>query len=429
MSEFAYGPVSLVIEEVHACAEEGKSVIATIPGRCLRSRWWGPSAVQRDQDGWTCYCGAGFNAMAKYEPEECSANRRGRSLLMTAVGVLEDVRNQINHTGELTFSSAFKLEAVLKAFARVRELVPGTCWKGELVSCTFAGQRSAFNNLVLRVQVVQEAMCMDGILGHVLASQPPTLAELVVHHGHVEICAIDQECVHHDIPVAADPTDAVIADLLWTTAVEHRIRGGGPAELLEASPSSSKHDVAWIEADTASSFLADGWHEPVPRRSDCGETVFIVKFNRCGEELRSVLHNGPELEPVRASATTAGHSCSLKSGASMFLYPEQYPGILAVLPDVDLRPHHVVVSEAFLPLLFAEIAAIPSKRKMRPSSIMPYAIVEGDSAEVVCKVERTFMCGQPRQLAMPSSVTQSTSEAPPNHVLNVRRRSIDGALG
>merc|ERR1712087_166117 len=101
----------------------------------------------------------------------------------------------------------------------------------------------------------------------------------------------------------------------------------------------------------------------------------MVGMSRCRVDTTlAVLHEGPELEPVRASATEAGHSCSLKSGARMFLYPEQYPSILSILPDVDLRPHHVLVSEAFLPLLFAEVRAIPSSRKMRPSSIVPYAL-------------------------------------------------------
>merc|ERR1712008_237148 len=107
-------------------------------------------------------------------------------------------------------------------------------------------------------------------------------------------------------------------------------------------------------------------------------------------------------------------------GASMFLYPDQYVSILSIMSGMDLRPHHVVVTEAFLPLLYSEISAIPSKRTMRPSSVQSFALVDGDNGESVCVVEHGFYNSTPRHFLPSSSVTQSTSELAPNRVVNIR---------
>merc|ERR1711870_197897 len=106
--------------------------------------------------------------------------------------------------------------------------------------------------------------------------------------------------------------------------------------------------------------------------TEYGDIVYIVKFTRCVQELQAALHNDRELEPIRAAAWQAGQSCKLSSsGASAFVYPQQYASILSVLQGCELRAHHVLIAEAFLPLLFAAISKIPSKKKVRPSCVTP----------------------------------------------------------
>merc|ERR1712232_922547 len=126
---------------------------------------------------------------------------------------------------------------------------------------------------------------------------------------------------------------------------------------------------------------------------------------RCGKELRKALDTGDELETVRAAAKEAGHECHLRSGARIFVYPEQYRSILAVLPDTELRAHHVVICEAFLPLLYKDIAKIPSKCNVRPSQEKLFALVDHSSAETVCVVVRTFCSTTNPQFRSAASVS------------------------
>ncbi|CAE8721318.1 unnamed protein product, partial [Polarella glacialis] len=115
-------------------------------------------------------------------------------------------------------------------------------------------------------------------------------------------------------------------------------------------------------------------------------------------ELTRALHEGSQLETVRAALTEAGHSCILRSGASIFVYPQQYASIVSVLSDVNQRPHHVIVAQAFLPFVYQEVAQIPSKRNVRLASATEFAIVEGDLGEAICVVDRTFYNALPLRL-------------------------------
>jgi len=233
-----------------------------------------------------------------------------------------------------------------------------------------------------------------------------------------------QDCTHDEFAAPPDLTDGIIADVMWSTTVEKNIHGHAFASATGASAQSA-HTYEWIESDALSSLQASSWNEHVARPSEYGEVIFVVKFNRVGKQLRSVLQEGPGLETVRA-AKAAGHSCKhARSGASIFLYPAQYPSVLAVLSGMALRPHHVVISEAFLPVLESETSAIPSKQKMRPRSSQTFALVNGETEESICVVEHGFYNAAPRRFTTPDSVTQSTSEAPPNRVINVRRHILE----
>jgi len=49
--------------------------------------------------------------------------------------------------------------------------------------------------------------------------------------------------------------------------------------------------------------------------------------------------------------------------ASIFVYPNPYHVILTVLPQHQLRLHHVVVCEVFLPLIYHELIKLPSRSR------------------------------------------------------------------
>jgi len=117
------------------------------------------------------------------------------------------------------------------------------------------------------------------------------------------------------------------------------------------------------------------------------------------------------LEPVRAEARKHDQSCHLKSGASVFVYPNQYDAILSALKGHFLKAHHVVVSEAFLPLIYLEVVKIPSKSNVKPIKWTLWALADDETTEEVCCVERTFSNIPVRQRCNASDVTQSTSEA------------------
>jgi len=180
---------------------------------------------------------------------------------------------------------------------------------------------------------------------------------------------------------------------------------------------------AWTEVDVETESDFAMWEEPrvPPRSSDYGDVVYLVKFTRCGKVLEDALHKGRELETVRAAAADAHQSCKLRSGASIFVYPNQYQSIMCTLSDADLRPHHVLVSEAFLPLIYLELTKLPSRANVRPGRSQPYALVDHDG-ETICLVERCFFNSPRWQMRNPRSVAQSSSEV--HHITNHRRRIV-----
>merc|ERR1712217_932041 len=101
--------------------------------------------------------------------------------------------------------------------------------------------------------------------------------------------------------------------------------------LISASGASASTDFAttesismtgWQQSDTGILFREQLWTASYPPRdTEYGDVVHMVKFTRCGQELQAVLHNGEELETIRAAAREAGQSCHLPmSGASIFVY-------------------------------------------------------------------------------------------------------------
>merc|ERR1711920_1087923 len=87
--------------------------------------------------------------------------------------------------------------------------------------------------------------------------------------------------------------------------------------------------------------------------------------------------------------TSFDKSCILSSGARVFVHPDQYDKVLGALSLHKLRPHHVVVSEAFLPLVCEDIGALPSKANIEERFCQPVVMV-GGSGDVV-SMNRTFV--------------------------------------
>ena len=132
------------------------------------------------------------------------------------------------------------------------------------------------------------------------------------------------------------------------------------------------------------------------RPTDFGDTVYLLGFRKCGGVLMSILHEGRELEQVRMAAAERQQSCKLPSGASIFVYPSQYDAMRRILERCQLRPHNVVISEAFIPLLKIELASIRrrSRResKVKCTSKQVIALVSHDDTDVLV-VSRTFFEG------------------------------------
>jgi hypothetical protein len=180
-------------------------------------------------------------------------------------------------------------------------------------------------------------------------------------------------------------------------------------------------DDVWIESDGEMPPAFQDWSGEVqPQASIFCDAVYLVSFTRAGRSLQAAVE-GSELETVRASIVEAGHTWKLPSGASVLLYAHQYTTVSSVLDMQDMPPHHVVISEAFLPLLLSEIKKLPSRTNVRPSFVRPAALV-ADEGEFVAIVEKTFYNFQPSRLTGAASVTQSLQDARAQRGANPRRR-------
>lgn len=102
--------------------------------------------------------------------------------------------------------------------------------------------------------------------------------------------------------------------------------------------------------------------------------IWLGHCSRCGRFLHKALDTGRNLEPVRNETAKNGQSCLLDSGARIFVHPEEYDGALAAASSHVLRPHHVIVSEAFKGLVEDDISALPKKEKVRVKRWDPLAI-------------------------------------------------------
>lgn len=134
----------------------------------------------------------------------------------------------------------------------------------------------------------------------------------------------------------------------------------------------------------------------VLRQSDFGDRICVLRWTRNPREFEEALNKHAGLEPVRAAAEAAGHVCRHVSGASVFVYPNQYRevhGALAGMTSLELRPYHTVVNEAFKPLVMEAAQQLRSKANVRLRGEQVMALVASGSSEdshEVLVVEDTF---------------------------------------
>jgi len=197
----------------------------------------------------------------------------------------------------------------------------------------------------------------------------------------------------------------MVSKQLWMTSVQCSlnvpVQQGFDEAAAESDVVSGTHGFHAFESDMPSADVSawaeiasvqlseDAWQATdFARPSNFGDTVHILQVTRAPNELRHALHHGRELESIRVQSEEAGHSCVLASGASIFLYPQQYTAMQVIVSQLQLKPHFLV-NEAFLPLVLEAIRSIPSKANVRPRPARFLALVD-DEGHKVCVVKYTF---------------------------------------
>lgn len=142
------------------------------------------------------------------------------------------------------------------------------------------------------------------------------------------------------------------------------------------------------------------------------EQVYLLRVTKNPKEFELALHEGRELEEVRAELAAAGCSSRLPSGAAIFVHPDKYAAIRQALATEHLRPYHIVVSHTFLEVVKGILGSFASRLNVRvkETSTTAYAgLPDSQDPECIMVVERTFL-SIPRVLLAAQSVVQSTAE-------------------
>uniref|UniRef100_A0A7S0FWY7 Uncharacterized protein n=1 Tax=Pyrodinium bahamense TaxID=73915 RepID=A0A7S0FWY7_9DINO len=280
------------------------------------------------------------------------------------------------------------------------------------------------------------------MLGSELQSQPPlsedhavqmseqsAMSACVVSHTVADVEVIE-ECCHVDKAASVDAGDSsTIVDLMWADFIERRIalesrsESASPAALEFDSPGDSSNfsAITWASCDDANSVLSDAAWTTYLHKPWEPSKVHLITFTRSPPSLFSALHKGRELECVRVTAAEYGQSCRLPSGTSIFVYPKHYEGVKELASGLGLLPYHAVVCEAFLPLVYAEIAKLRSKDNVRIRKLQKMALVDSSDEVIFCFLRQTFMHTFDSREITSAQGTQSTSQVHgiPNH-----RRSV-----
>jgi len=190
-----------------------------------------------------------------------------------------------------------------------------------------------------------------------------------------------------------------------------------------------EHEAAQVVAVQHAGFVernlgVDGnFEEPEPEVNISEfEKIYLLTFTRHPREFERTLHEGRELEQVRAEMVENGLSPRLPSGAAIFVIPEQYQHALGVVAPLVLKHRHVIVSESCAPLVLEAVGALASRLKVKLRSMDILAYVSSTEEADVFQVENTFLNAAPRVLRNPWSVVQSTG--PAHGALNPRRHDM-----
>jgi len=117
------------------------------------------------------------------------------------------------------------------------------------------------------------------------------------------------------------------------------------------------------------------------------EEIYIITFTRTPRELQERVHNGSELEPLRFFADQCGYNCRCK-GASVFVHPKQFPSVLQQVLNMELKPHSLIVSETYLPLVKKAVGRFVARRDVRACQVNE--VTEGDDVRALIETTECF---------------------------------------
>lgn len=92
--------------------------------------------------------------------------------------------------------------------------------------------------------------------------------------------------------------------------------------------------------------------------------VSLWSFSRSPASFRQVLHMCPRLASCVQLLEDNGYPSELKSGAKLFVHPEQYEAVTQAIKDYDLRASHIIVAQDLEDSVTAAIQSLPKKHKV-----------------------------------------------------------------
>jgi len=270
-----------------------------------------------------------------------------------------------------------------------------------------------------------EGLCDD----HISAEEPEDAKlkqEMTVEPGK----RIIEYVYHAERAATISPEEsAILAHELWADEVERLLQTSLDQTTVHGHVCQTSESALGSETADSSPPLWDRCSESglscsnasrvsdvptVIRQSQFGDRVFVLRWTRNPYEIKEALNSYGGLEPVQAAAEAMGHSCRHVSGAFVFLYPNQFRGVLRTLEgmsSLELRPYHTVVNEAFKPLVEEAAQQLRSKANVRLRSQRTVALIADAECEESCAVlvvERTFYnLMTPPRPHDPASVVQS----------------------
>eukprot|EP00404_Azadinium_spinosum_P057185 CAMPEP_0180794734 /NCGR_PEP_ID=MMETSP1038_2-20121128/55794_1 /TAXON_ID=632150 /ORGANISM="Azadinium spinosum, Strain 3D9" /LENGTH=345 /DNA_ID=CAMNT_0022833547 /DNA_START=302 /DNA_END=1337 /DNA_ORIENTATION=- len=184
----------------------------------------------------------------------------------------------------------------------------------------------------------------------------------------------------------------------------------GEPELLAPPPPPRKRPPAAPQALPECRVRRDEDMDDNAEEADM-EDIYIITFTRTPQEFQERVHNGSELEPLRFFAEQLGYSCRCK-GASVFVHPNQFPSVRQQVLNMELKPHQLVVSETYLPLVKKAVGRFGARRDVRAFQVDE--VTEGDVVRALIVVTKCF-----REFLPNASSAQKKAELPAITVSNL----------